>query len=136
MTLRLTVDRSAWLEHVQRVASVEPGIVPVIKGNGYGFGRRTLFEVAASIGDTVCLGTVHEVHEVPSSLTALVLTPTPATPDLPRNVMLTVASATQVETATTERVFLKLRSSVSRFGFAPGELHAAEARCRARGTST
>ena len=44
MTLRLTVNRQAWLDHVRLTASQHGTTLPVVKGNGYGFGRPILFE--------------------------------------------------------------------------------------------
>ena len=41
MTLRLTIDRARWLDHVERERTALGGagrLVPVVKGNGYGFG--------------------------------------------------------------------------------------------------
>ena len=38
MSLTLTVDGPRWREHLLAVARANPGIVPVAKGNGYGFG--------------------------------------------------------------------------------------------------
>ena len=42
MALRLTVQRAAWQAHLDHVAAIVDGLVPVVKGNGYGFGRATL----------------------------------------------------------------------------------------------
>ena len=42
MALRLTVQRAAWQAHVDAIAASVDGLVPVVKGNGYGFGRPTL----------------------------------------------------------------------------------------------
>ena len=42
-----------------------PGIVPVIKGNGYGYGLRRLAEESAQLGvDVVAVGTAREVESV------------------------------------------------------------------------
>ena len=38
MSLALTVDGELWRRHLIEVARARPGIVPVAKGNGYGFG--------------------------------------------------------------------------------------------------
>ena len=38
MPLTLYVDGARWLAHQQQVRDAHPGIVPVMKGNGYGFG--------------------------------------------------------------------------------------------------
>ena len=40
MSLTLTVDGERWRAHLREVAEATPGIVPVAKGNGYGFTHR------------------------------------------------------------------------------------------------
>ena len=60
MTLRLTVDTDDWRAHVDHVVRCYPGLVPVVKGNGYGFGRGPLAAIAAELSDTLAVGTVHE----------------------------------------------------------------------------
>ena len=42
MSLQLTVDGERWRAHLRRVADAQPGLVPVAKGNGYGFGLGRL----------------------------------------------------------------------------------------------
>ena len=41
---------------------LSPGLIPVVKGNGYGFGRERLARLALDLGaDELAVGTVHEV---------------------------------------------------------------------------
>ena len=80
MTITLTVRTAPWRAHVARVASTVEGLVPVVKGNGYGFGRVVLAEIASEFCDTVAVGTVHELDGLPGDLHAVVLTPTLAAP--------------------------------------------------------
>lgn len=62
MTLRLYVDGGRWRSHLSQVRDAHPGIVPVLKGNGYGLGVPRLAEQAAWLGvDTVAVGTYPEV---------------------------------------------------------------------------
>ncbi|MBA8793755.1 hypothetical protein FHX74_001360 [Friedmanniella endophytica] len=63
LTLRL--DGDGWRTHLRDVAANTPGLVPVIKGNGYGFGLRRLAQEAAGLGvDTVAVGVAAEVETV------------------------------------------------------------------------
>jgi alanine racemase len=75
VTIRLTVRSAIWRSQVAQTVNSVDGLVPVIKGNGYGFGRLRLAEMAAEFCDTVAVGTVHELGGLPSGLTATVLTP-------------------------------------------------------------
>src|SRR5690242_6453338 len=78
MSLTLTVDGARWRHHLRDFAAQTPGLVPVAKGNGYGFGVGRLARKAAWLGvDTLAVGTYDELPEVaqrfPGDL--LVLTP-------------------------------------------------------------
>ena len=78
MSLTLTVDGDRWRGHLRAVAEATPGLVPVAKGNGYGFGLGRLARKSEWLGvDTLAVGTYGELPEVarryPGSL--MVLTP-------------------------------------------------------------
>ena len=128
MGLRLSVQQSAWYRNIAVVASAMPGIIPVVKGNGYGFGRRNLMTIAAGLADRIAVGTVYEVGDVPADRTALVLTPhlDPLPPGLPSSAVLTVGSLTHVEALESHgwigAVAVKLQSSMRRYGVRPDEL--------------
>ncbi len=65
MTFRLTIDEPRWHAAIRRAAAQSPGLVPVIKGNGYGFGRERLAELCGRLGvDTVAVGTEAEIPSV------------------------------------------------------------------------
>ncbi|MBO1031835.1 alanine racemase [Tessaracoccus sp. SD287] len=65
MSLTLHLDTRAWREHLQTVRHDVPGLVPVAKGNGYGFGLRRLAAEALLLDlDTLAVGTSAEVAEV------------------------------------------------------------------------
>jgi alanine racemase len=65
MSLTLTVDGERWRRHLRRVADQTPGLTPVAKGNGYGFGIGRLARKAQWLGaDTLAVGTYEELPEV------------------------------------------------------------------------
>jgi alanine racemase len=106
-----------WRSQVARVAATVDGLVPVVKGNGYGFGRAQLAAVAAELADTIAVGNVHELAGMPDDVDHVVLTPTltaPATADP----ILTVGSAAHVAALDGwhGRVLVKLASAMHRFG--------------------
>lgn len=127
MTVRLAVDKAAWRHHVATAAEAYgKALVPVIKGNGYGFGRARLHELAAgTLGsiEQVCVGTVHELADVPPNTQPVVLTPTF---DLPArsDAILTVGSTAHAEVLRGRgtQVMVKLASSMRRFGATIDEL--------------
>ncbi len=128
MPLCLVVDRPPWIAHVERVAASRPGLLPVVKGNGYGFGRRELMPIAAALSDQIAVGTVYECADVPADRRAAVLTPhlgsLPAA--LRDDTLLTVGSDEHVHTLIANRwrgeVIVKLRSSMRRYGVGADQL--------------
>ncbi|GAA3606758.1 alanine racemase [Kineosporia mesophila] len=65
MTFTLTIDEPRWEASVRGAAEQFPAVVPVIKGNGYGFGRERLAELSTRLGvDTVAVGTEAEIASV------------------------------------------------------------------------
>lgn len=134
MTVRLTVDTERWREHIARVVRHSPGLIPVVKGNGYGFGRRTLAEIAVELSDVIAVGTVHELAGLPGGATPLVLTPALKPPDDTRPI-LTVGSAQHVDALAgwPGRVVVKLASSMRRFGVEPEDLGPVTRKARAAG---
>jgi hypothetical protein len=135
VTLRLTVQRDAWLAALRTAAVRFDDIVPVIKGNGYGFGAPVLMQHAILLADTVAVGTVFESRTVPTSHAPMILTPVgndmAALTVHPRSI-LTVGSTQHVATLRRlgfgGRVVIKLRSSMNRYGI--GE-HDIDTMCRA-----
>lgn len=123
MALRLTVQRAAWESHVRSVAAAVDGLVPVVKGNGYGFGRATLHPIAATLSDHVCVGTIHELDGTDQGTATVVLTPSPVAP-ASSTAILTVASEHDVVALSgwRGRVLVKLQSSMRRYGAAPEEV--------------
>lgn len=78
MPLTMYVDGPRWVRHLQHVRDTHAGIVPVVKGNGYGFGVERLAESCAMLGvDTVAAGMYHEVADIAEAFygSVLVLSP-------------------------------------------------------------
>ena len=49
MSLRLTVNEHAFRTHVSHVVGSTPGLIPVVKGNGYGLGRPFLVRLVSEL---------------------------------------------------------------------------------------
>lgn len=121
MTIRLTVDRTRWWNHVTGVAAEVDGLVPVVKGNGYGFGRAGLAIAAAKLSPLLGVGTVHEVAGLPEGVTPVVLTPAvrpPSDATFDREPVLTVGSDAHIDALRGwgGRVIVKLPSAMQRYG--------------------
>lgn len=134
VTLTLTVDAAVWNRHVDTLAARVPGLVPVVKGNGYGFGRTWLAERAATLAPVMAVGTIHEVADVPSNYSVVVLTPTLDLPfPLRDNAILTVGSVDHARAAADRpgrRVLVKVRSSMHRYGIEADRAPTLVAVCR------
>ena len=80
VSLRLEVDR--WRRHLVTVAESTPGIVPVAKGNGYGFGLPRLADEAQRLGaETIAVGLPSEVALVRDRFAGDVVIMMPWRPD-------------------------------------------------------
>ena len=65
MALILRVDGERWRAHLRDILERHPGLVPVTKGNGYGFGNGRLARKAQWLGvDTMAVGTYEEIPHV------------------------------------------------------------------------
>lgn len=117
MTIRLTVDRTRWWTHVTDVVAGVSGLVPVVKGNGYGFGRGELAALAAGLSPLLAVGTMHEIQGLPDGVVPIVLTPTLRAPADTRPV-LTVGSHAHIDALRGwgGRVVVKLESDMHRYG--------------------
>ena len=141
MSLTLHVDGDRWRAHLRAVASNNPGMVPVVKGNGYGFGagrlaRRTQWLRDQGLGgDTIAVGTYDELGNVADRCDADLLVMTPwrpfsVVPDLPtRRLVHTVSRLSDLAdllTATPDaRFVLERLTSMQRHGMSARDLRAA-----------
>ena len=126
--MRLSIRTARWRAHVAQVAASTPGLVPVVKGNGYGFGREWLAGVAAEFADTIAVGTIHELEGLPAAVTPVVLTPT-LVPPASTDAVLTVGNEAHLAALAgwTGRVVVKLASGMQRFGGTPALVDSARA---------
>jgi alanine racemase len=147
MSLVLKVDGDRWRAHLRSVAASRPGLVPVIKGNGYGFGLGRLARKSAWLGvDTVAVGTPSELPEVASRYDGdlLVLTPWRSFDPPPesveaRRLIHTVDRLEDLRllagSGAQPRVVLELLTSMKRHGFTPRGLRDAAATAREGGVT-
>ena len=139
--LRMYVDGERWRAHLRKVADARPGLVPVAKGNGYGFGIPRLARKAGWLGvDTLAVGTYGEVAEAASRFDGSLLVLTPWRPgevtglDDPRTAKRVVHTVGRLEDlqALAEgpvkpRVVLERLTSMKRHGFSAAGLREAGA---------
>ncbi|MGK4582095.1 alanine racemase [Kitasatospora sp. HPMI-4] len=129
MTLSLYVDTARWRAHQQSVLAEFPGLVPVAKGNGYGFGNDRLAEEAARLGTGIlAVGTAHEAAGLLDRYDGELLVLTPyrvGEPDarLPDRVIRTVAGAEALQALPEgSRVVVECMTSMRRHGIALADL--------------
>ncbi|HPZ49066.1 MAG TPA: alanine racemase [Propionibacteriaceae bacterium] len=133
--ITLRVDGTAWRAHQRRILAATPGLVPVAKGNGYGFGLTTLAAEAQALGvDTLAVGTAAEVRYVRTAFTGDVVVLQPWR-DFDRDAVALVADSGVIHTvsrvkdlaalaATGERprVLVEVLTSMRRFGVPADDL--------------
>ena len=121
MTFTLYVDEARWRSHLRATVESTPGIVPVIKGNGYGLGNARLAAEAAALGvDTVAVGTADELAVVQEHFAGDVLVLAPSYPapfdDPSRRVLQTAAHLPTVRSAGGSRIVVEAVTSMHRHG--------------------
>ncbi len=134
MALTLYVDTARWRAHQKQIQDRFPGLIPVCKGNGYGFGHERLCEEATRMGaDILAVGTTYEAATIKDLFGGdlLVLTPFRRGEDpvpLPDRVIRSVSSLDGVRGLVGARVVIECMSSMRRHGISEqdlGQLHAA-----------
>ncbi|MEK2474671.1 alanine racemase [Streptomyces noursei] len=128
MALTLYVDTARWRAHQQSVLQQFPGLVPVCKGNGYGFGHERLAEEATRLGsDILAVGTTYEAAQIKDFFSGdlLVLTPFRHGEEpvpLPDRAIRSVSSVEGVGGLVGARVVIEVMSSMKRHGVKPEDL--------------
>jgi hypothetical protein len=137
MTFDLQVDAARWRRHLAALAQATPGIVPVVKGNGYGLGRDLLAAEATSLGcSMLAVGTYDEVPDALAAFAGDVMVLSPWRPFLTTvsyddRVIHTVGRLEDVEALVARgdevRVVVEGETSMARHGFDRHELAAVAA---------
>ncbi len=146
MSLTLRVEGERWRAHLRDVLARHPALVPVAKGNGYGFGLHRLARKAGWLGvDTLAVGTYEELPEVDRRYDGSLLVLTPWRPFHPApldpRVIHTVGRLEDLdallrlgrESGTRPRVVLERMTSMRRHGFTARELREAARTVATRG---
>jgi hypothetical protein len=139
--LTLYVDGPAWRAHLRRVVADHPGIIPVAKGNGYGFGIGRLARRCQWLGvDQLAVGTYGELPQVLDRFDGDVLVLEPYRAFLPaalthprgsaRRVVHTIGRAVDLTDLVARedvrpRIVLEALTSMYRHGLAAADLLAA-----------
>jgi hypothetical protein len=125
VSFTLHVDAEQWRGHADRVNELVDGLVPVAKGNGYGFGLGLLAAESQRLGcDTLAVGQPDEVAAVHEAFLGDVLVLTPwhplVDPDPPVDDRLIVTAASpeavRALAGSPTRVVVELLTSMRRFG--------------------
>lgn len=133
MPLTLTVDAARWRSHLRTTLDAYPGLVPVVKGNGYGFTNSRLAAETEQLSlDLLAVGTYEEVSAVRAEYSGDIVVLTPwrpgcAVPDDERTIH-TVSRVSDLHDLLASnhsaRVVVELLTSMHRHGLASAELSA------------
>ena len=125
MSLILHVAAEKWRTHLATVvANSEAQVVPVIKGNGYGFGIKVLAQEAKDLNlPIVAVATVAEAQEIQSVFPGEILLLSPSAHSDSEKVIHTISPHSSVFSAKMPKRFvLELLSPIHRHGFSVSDL--------------
>ena len=125
MSLILHVDGAKWRNHLATVlAESDAQVVPVIKGNGYGFGKKVLAQEAKDLNlPVVAVATVAEAKEIESVFPGEILLLSPSASSDSEKVIHTISPHSSVFSGTMPKKFvLELLSPIHRHGFSVADL--------------
>ena len=133
----LEVEADRWRSGLSALSAATPGLVPVVKGNGYGLGRDQLAHEATTLGlTTIAVGTYDEVPGALAAFGGDVMVMTPWRPFfadvvLDERVIHTLGRVSDIAElsaiAPTARILLEGETSMARHGLDRHELAAAVA---------
>ncbi|WP_052847505.1 alanine racemase [Streptomyces avicenniae] len=128
MALTLYVENDRWRAHQRSVLADFPDLIPVCKGNGYGFGHDRLAEEVDQLGTgIIAVGTTYEAATMKDRFSGdiLVLTPYRRSEEpvpLPDRVIRSASSVDGVYGLVGSRVVVEVMSSMKRHGVTPRDL--------------
>ena len=131
MSLVMKVDGDRWREHLRSVAASSAGIIPVAKGNGYGFGVGRLARRAEWLGvPMLAVGTYDELDDATSRFPGDIVVLTPWRPYLPEavaalenpRIIHTVGRLSDLAALQGHRLAIEVATSMRRHGFAAEDL--------------
>lgn len=125
MTLDLHVDAVKWRAHLEKVREERSNLIPVIKGNGYGFTNALLAKEAQRMRlPYVAVGSVREISQVAENFSGTIILLTPSEgQQVPAGTLLTISSLTELKNLSSGQEFLlEIESPMHRYGIALNEL--------------
>lgn len=134
MSLVMKVDGERWRNHLRSVVANSPGIIPVAKGNGYGFGVGRLARRTEWLGlPALAVGTYDELDEATTRFPGDIVVLTPWRPYLPEavaalenpRVIHTVGRASDLPALHKKRIVIEVATSMRRHGFEPEQISGA-----------
>ena len=138
MPLSLHVDGNKWRSHLSQMASAKPGLVPVIKGNGYGFGLELLAAEATRLGiETIAVGLASEVVKVRTAFAGeiVILSPDQVSSGLSDAKIIQTVSSLEVlqSIAASVNVIVEILTPLNRHGIEVSEINLALTIIKERG---
>ena len=138
MPLSLHVDGQKWRSHLSQLISAKPGLVPVIKGNGYGFGLELLAAESTRLGvETVAVGLASEVAKVRTAFSGEIVILSPdqviSAPKDPK-IIQTISSLEVLRSVdASANVIVEILTPLNRHGIEVSEINNALAIVKERG---
>lgn len=137
MPLSLHVDGQKWRSHLSQLISAKPGLVPVIKGNGYGFGLELLAAESTRLGvETVAVGLASEVAKVRTAFAGeiVILSPDQVTELKDPKIIQTISSLEVLRSIdASSNVIVEILTPLNRHGIDVSEINSALAIIKERG---
>ena len=129
MPLSLHVDGQKWRSHLSQLMSTKPGLVPVIKGNGYGFGLELLAAESTRLGvETVAVGLASEVAKVRTAFAGeiVILSPDQVTELKDPKIIQTISSLEVLRSIdASSNVIVEILTPLNRHGIDASEINSA-----------